>query len=641
MAQPSANEQYMLEMVNRARLNPTGEANLFGLADLNDKLPAGTITPDPKQPLAFNELLMDSSRTHSQWMIDNNEFSHYIFDENDIDPNTNQPRIISTPRQRMEEAGYDFTSGGYSGENIARQGTTGTVDATSFTEDRHEGLFLSSGHRKNILQPVFREVGIAATEGQYTKNGTTYNGLIVTQNFAKSGSNLFLTGVAYDDLVTEDDFYTVGEGLAGIGVTATNVSSGTSHNTTTMTAGGYQMALPSGTYDVGFYDNNQLLGNIEQITIGSENIKLDLNTDNIVVVDLSGDDTLLGSSGNDTLYGETGNDRLYGYNGDDFLHGGADDDFLYGHQGDDTIIGGSGSDRVVEVADVDFTLTNNQLIARGTDSLSQIEQAFLKGGASDNLIDASGVTQMNVTLDGAGRHDTLMGGAYNDRLLGGGGNDKLEGGAGNDIIYSHAGDDTVIGGAGRDRFIQVGDANFTLTDSQLTGRGTESLSQIEEVIIGGGTSNNLIDASDVNQLNITLNGAAGNDTLIGGSNDDILRGGDGNDSIEGNDGNDKLFGDNGDDTLIGGSGTDLAFGGTGSDVFALEANSGKMIIKDFEIGRDMFGLTGSLGYGDLNIYHNAGNSTTVIRDMSNSNQLIATVANITPSDITSADFVSI
>ena len=29
MVQPSAHEQYMLEMINRARLNPLGEANLF------------------------------------------------------------------------------------------------------------------------------------------------------------------------------------------------------------------------------------------------------------------------------------------------------------------------------------------------------------------------------------------------------------------------------------------------------------------------------------------------------------------------------------------------------------------------------------------------------------------------------------
>jgi serralysin len=48
--EPSASEQYMLELINRARLNPLGEANLFNLEDLNSELPANTISSDSKQP---------------------------------------------------------------------------------------------------------------------------------------------------------------------------------------------------------------------------------------------------------------------------------------------------------------------------------------------------------------------------------------------------------------------------------------------------------------------------------------------------------------------------------------------------------------------------------------------------------------
>ena len=44
-------EQYFLELVNRGRANPVGEAARFGI-DLNEGLPSGTIPSDPAQPLA-------------------------------------------------------------------------------------------------------------------------------------------------------------------------------------------------------------------------------------------------------------------------------------------------------------------------------------------------------------------------------------------------------------------------------------------------------------------------------------------------------------------------------------------------------------------------------------------------------------
>ena len=264
MVQPSAQEQYMLEMVNRARLNPQGEADSFGI-DLNDGLNPGTISSDPKQPLAFNLLLNDSSRAHSQWMLDTDTFSHTGVDG-------------TSSNQRMRNAGYQFTGSWGSGENLGWQGTTGTVDLNSFTEDIHQGLFESSGHRKNILKPSFREIGIGNLTGEFNN----YNSLIATQNFAFSGSDVFLTGVAYDDnLILDDDFYTVGEGLAEIDITATNTLNGNFYTTSTMDAGGYQLAVPPGTYDVSFSNDSQAIGSSRQITIGSENIKLDLDTSEI------------------------------------------------------------------------------------------------------------------------------------------------------------------------------------------------------------------------------------------------------------------------------------------------------------------------------------------------------------------------
>lgn len=269
MTQPTAFEQYMLELINRARLNPLGEANLFGI-DLNAGLIANTISDAAKQPLAFNLLLNDSARSHSQWMLDTDTFSH-------------TGAGGSSAGDRIEDAGYQFTGSSTWGENIGYTGTTGTLDVNNAVGTVHQGLFESSGHRKNILNNSFREIGLATLRGDFeiyddslmvTQN---FDSLMVTQNFAKSGSDVFLTGVAFDDSVVVDDFYSVGEGLGGIEVTAVRQSDNSSFTTTTMTSGGYQIALDAGTYDVSFANNNQTIGNTSQISIGSENIKLDLN----------------------------------------------------------------------------------------------------------------------------------------------------------------------------------------------------------------------------------------------------------------------------------------------------------------------------------------------------------------------------
>ncbi len=61
MAQPTAHEQYFLELVNRARANPGAEAARLGI-DLNQGLTAGTIADIAKQPLAMNQLLTTAHR---------------------------------------------------------------------------------------------------------------------------------------------------------------------------------------------------------------------------------------------------------------------------------------------------------------------------------------------------------------------------------------------------------------------------------------------------------------------------------------------------------------------------------------------------------------------------------------------------
>ena len=263
MAQPSANEQYMLELVNRARSNPLAEATRHDI-NLNQGLAPGTISSSAKQPLVFNTKLIDSSRKHSEWMLDTDTFSH-------------TGAGGSSAGDRMRDAGYTFTGSWTWGENISWRGTTGTPDVTSFVGTQHVGLFKSSGHRTNILSDTFKEIGIGTITGEYSG----YNAVMTTQNFAKSGSSTFLTGVAFDDGVTDDDFYTVGEGMGGVTVQATRQSDKATFSTQTYGSGGYQMALTPGAYDITFSGGGLSQTVRQTVNIGNQNVKLDLATDQL------------------------------------------------------------------------------------------------------------------------------------------------------------------------------------------------------------------------------------------------------------------------------------------------------------------------------------------------------------------------
>ena len=265
MTQPTVYEQYLLELINQARANPSATANAFGIG-LNDGLAAGTITNAAKQPLAFNFLLNDAAKEHSQWMIDNQRFQH-------------AGKNGSSAKDRMEDAGYRFTGGWTWGENLGTTGTTGRLNVNNAIAQVDEGLFKSAGHRVNVLNGSFREVGLSGLRGNFKG----YDSLLVTENFAKSGSEIFLTGVAFDDSVQDDNFYGVGEGLGGLEVIATRQSDGATFTTTTFNSGGYQLALNPGTYEVSFEQNNLALGSDREITIGAENIKLDLDTSDLTV----------------------------------------------------------------------------------------------------------------------------------------------------------------------------------------------------------------------------------------------------------------------------------------------------------------------------------------------------------------------
>ncbi len=97
-------------------------------------------------------------------------------------------------------------------------------------------------------------------------------------------------------------------------------------------------------------------------------------------------------------------------------------------------------------------------------------------------------------------------------------------------------------------------------------------------------------ASD-NQTSV-MYGLGGDDSLSGKSKGDMLMGGKGNDILNGG---------QGDDLLWGGKGNDLLQGDDGLDTFVLAYKEGADIITDFEVGKDLIGLAGTLNFGRLSI----------------------------------------
>ena len=364
----SAAEQYMLELINRARLDPIAEAQRYNLA-LNTDLDANAISNVAKQVLAPSAVLDRAAEGHSEWMLEADVFSH-------------TGAADSSPGDRIEDAGYKFTGAWTWRENLAWIGSTGTLDLNIAIAAHHEDLYRSEGHRLTTFASNTREVGIFQAHGEFTVGGMDYDSSMVTLNFASSGTDVFVTGVVYTDL-DGDAFYSIGEGQSDVWILVDGA------NTTTTASGGYGLGIRAA-------EDLQVLvgqGGITlatlQVDASGGNVKVDVvtatdNSQSLMVsadaVLVSGipDAVLLGSdnltlTGNDDanrLTGNAGENILIGAGGDDVLSGGgrradtigadeANADILQGGAGDDHLIGELGADRL------DGGLGNDLLVGGG------------------------------------------------------------------------------------------------------------------------------------------------------------------------------------------------------------------------------------------------------------------------------------
>jgi hypothetical protein len=271
---PTNEEQYYLELINRARANPTAEG--IRLATTTDPDVRGAYTSfgvnlilmqtqfaliPAEPPYSMNATLLNAARAHSQNMLQNNYQGH-----------TGPDGVLTT---RL--AGYTSGANGWSiGENVYAYCKSVWYGHAGFEVDwggtvLTGGMQSPPGHRQNIHNQDFREVGVGVVLGSNGGIGGV-GPQLVTQDFGTKGGLLpFVTGVVYRDS-NGNGFYDPGEGVGGVTVTIANVNS----YAVTAASGGYSVPVPgSGNYNVTF-SGGSVPTNQQSVSVSNgQNVKAD------------------------------------------------------------------------------------------------------------------------------------------------------------------------------------------------------------------------------------------------------------------------------------------------------------------------------------------------------------------------------
>lgn len=368
MATPTAEEQYLLELINEARLNPYASLSRYVYSfqpihslnpDINEALNfynvSGRALGDDIRALpsvgalAWNDALGTSAESHSAAMIAADVQSHQVDGEDAL-------------AARVRSAGYTGSSA--LGENVYAFGKSVLYAHAGFFVDWGDGangMQNPAGHRLNIMSANFTEVGLDVTAESV--KSTSVGPYVVTEDFGSRGK-FFVTGVAYRDM-DKDNFYSIGEGVAGLKV-AIGATTATS-----ATAGGYSLALTTLGSQAITLSGGGLSGSVSILaSVTDANLKLDVVNGNTLLTSGSiavsgfsgtiktlgvkavtisggaGNQDIRGATADDTLDGGNGDDSVYGGSGNDMLTGGSGNDLLAGEAGNDVIDGGDGVDTV-------------------------------------------------------------------------------------------------------------------------------------------------------------------------------------------------------------------------------------------------------------------------------------------------------
>jgi hypothetical protein len=363
MADATPQEILMWALINRARLDPSGEAARSYGIDLNEGpvqekdfntgiVHVVTLTPDSKQPLAWNDSLGLVADNHTQDMINQGKLFHDPFS----DPATHNDQVT-----HLANAGYNVLWDGKHdvGENVSYSlPLTAQFGLSDAMYQQEKDLFWDQkgsafrGHRLNILQDDFQEVGVGEQSSSFQGQLSS----VITEDFGRSTTGQFLTGIAYND-TDHNAFYSLGEGRGHIQVA---ISGG---SVFTATAGNYSELVGSGAQTVTFSG-----GDLAKPVSVSINVTAGRNA----LVDLVDQSTVETSVSLTDLGGVT---RIIPLANTGLT--------LTGNAADrDTVVfsGNMADYRVVQNADGTWTVSGGR---EGTDTLVSIARIEFKDGARD------------------------------------------------------------------------------------------------------------------------------------------------------------------------------------------------------------------------------------------------------------------
>jgi uncharacterized protein YkwD len=268
---PSAEQQYMLWLLNQARTNPvqtadrvvsSADANVQATVDYyhvnlqSVKNDIRSTTPQP--PLAWNDKLAAAATGQSQDQANTGVQSHTGSDGSNLDT-------------RLNRAGY--TNRTSDGENAYAYSSSVDNAMEAFLIDWGVS---TNGHRDNILQPgvpadqAYRDVGI----GIVSSNRDNFGPEVITQDFgSQQGEKAQLLGVVYHD-PSHSHMYAPGQGQGNVTIQAVNEANGQTASVQTWDQGGYQMPLDPGTYKVTALKGDQVIRS-QEVTIGNTNVEVD------------------------------------------------------------------------------------------------------------------------------------------------------------------------------------------------------------------------------------------------------------------------------------------------------------------------------------------------------------------------------
>jgi hypothetical protein len=522
---PSPREQQMLELINRLRTRPAAELPLI----LNSKDPdiqnalsffkvdraelakqwAGLT---PVAPLAWSDALAKSALGHTQKMLALDQQSHQLPGE--------APLLT-----RATSAGYQNAS--FVGENVFAFMDSVIHAHAGFAVDwgnGPHGLQSPPGHRENLMAGVFDEVGISI---QDSRPGKSVGPMLVTEDFgARRGALPFLLGVVFDD-ANRDGAYTPGEGIPN----ATIIASGKAgtFTATSLSAGGYQVQLPPGTYMLTASGGGlKGLANIGNVTIASDNVKRDFPKGSFKL-DAAPPTARLSAPAAAVVGGALTQTFSVTYADNATI------DAASLSTGDVRIDGPNGFSTIAQLVSIEHPKNANTRTAtyRFTapggffDSLDNGPYALTLQG--DQVRDTNGIAAPTARL---GVFNVSVPAAVltpNGILL-------VNGTAGDDVIDLRL--------AGTSLIAKINSSSFSFSYKSIHRIYVSAMAGNDSVAVAGAI------------LATTIDGGAGSDTLSGTG---------GNDTLQGNGGNDLLLGNGGNDLLIGGGGADILDGGIGND----------------------------------------------------------------------------